>query len=85
MEELQDKFSDPKVIGKILTEAKISPKIIELVIKMGNIQIPGSKALTSPGNLILSENTITSAGNIPKIIVNDTIIKVGKNIIQESS
>lgn len=31
MEELQDKFSDPKIIGNILTEAKINPKIIELV------------------------------------------------------
>jgi len=41
-------------------------------------------AVISTGNLNLSENTISSAGNIPKIIVNDTIIKVGKNTIQES-
>jgi len=55
-----------------------------LTIKIGNAQIPGSKALISIGNLTLSENVIISAGNIPKIIVNDTTIKVGKNIIQES-
>ncbi len=54
-----------------------------LTIKIGNIQIPGSKASISPGYLILSENIICSAGNIPKINVNKTIIKVGKNIIQE--
>ena len=51
---------------------------------MGNIQTPGSKGLVSAGNLTLSESVISSAGNIPKIIVTKTIIKVGKNIIQES-
>ncbi len=55
-----------------------------LLIKIGNIQIPGSNALISTGNLTLSESIIISAGNIPKITVNKTIIKVGKNIIQES-
>ena len=55
-----------------------------LTIKIGNIQIPGSKALISIGNPTLSENVIISAGNIPKINVSKTIIKVGKNIIQES-
>ena len=52
---------------------------------MGNIQIPGSKGLISTGNLVLSENIIDSTGNIPKIIVSKTIVKVGKNTIQESS
>ena len=56
-----------------------------LLIKIGNIQIPGSKTLISSENLTLSENTISSAGNIPKIIVNKTTIKVGTNIIHESS
>ena len=55
-----------------------------LPINNGNIQIPGSKALLIAGNLALSENIIINAGNIPKIIVNKTIIKVGKNTIQES-
>ena len=58
-------------------------KIIALLIKIGNIQIPGSKILISTGNLTLSENAIINAGNIPKITVDNTIIKVGKNIIQE--
>jgi len=55
-----------------------------LVIKTGNNQIPGSNALIAPGTLALSENIIWSAGNIPKIIVIEIIIKVGKNTIQES-
>jgi len=55
-----------------------------LLINIGNIQIPGSKALFSTGNLALSESMIINPGNIPKINVNKTIIKVGKNIIQES-
>jgi len=55
-----------------------------LLIKMGTVQIPGSKALTSTGNLTLSKNAIGNAGNIPKITDSETIIKVGKNIIQES-
>ena len=54
-----------------------------LLIKIGNIQTPGSKALISTGNLTLSENVISSVGNIPKINVNKTIIKVGKNTNQE--
>ncbi len=54
-----------------------------LLIKIGNIQNPGSKALISTGNLTLSENAISNAGNIPKINVNKTIIKVGKNTNQE--
>jgi len=58
-------------------------KIIALLIKIGNIQIPGSKILISTGNLTLSENAIINAGNIPKITVGNTIIKVDKNIIQE--
>ncbi len=58
-------------------------KIIALLIKIGNIQNPGSKTLISTGNLTLSENVISSAGNIPKINVNKTIIKVGKNTNQE--
>jgi len=58
-------------------------KIIVLLIKIGNIQNPGSKALISIGNLTLSENPIINAGNIPKINVNKTIIKVGKNTNQE--
>ncbi len=55
-----------------------------LHINIGNIQVPGSKALLITGNLILSKNNIMSAGNICKIIVNKTIITVGKNVIQES-
>ena len=55
-----------------------------LLIKIGAIQIPGSKALNSMGNLSLSKNAIGSAGNITKIVASETIIKVGKNIIQES-
>ena len=58
-------------------------KIIALLIKIGYIQIPGSKALISTGNLTMSENAIINAGNIPKITVGKTIIKVDKNIIQE--
>jgi len=63
----------------------IVAKTIVLVINIGPIRIPGSNALISTGNLTLSENVIISAGKIPKIIVSKTIIKVGKNIIQESS
>ena len=61
----------------------IMVKITALVIKIGPIQTPGSKALISTGNLTLSENVISSAGNIPKINVNKTIVKVGKNTNHE--
>ena len=59
-------------------------KHIVLVINIGNIQAPGSNMLISTGNLTLSENIITKAGNIPKIKMIKTIIKVGKNANQES-
>ena len=55
-----------------------------LPINNGNIQIPGSKGLLIAGNLVLSDNIIINAGNIPKIIVYKTTARVGKNIIQES-
>ena len=55
-----------------------------LLIMIGSIQTLGSHILNSVGNLILLENAIIVAGNIPKARVNSTIPKVGKNTNQDN-
>ena len=55
-----------------------------LLNKIGNIQSPGSQTSAPIENRTLSENAIISAGNIPKINVNEIIMKVGKNTNQDS-